>query len=66
MSTTVQHLLESFDALTEADKHQVAVEILRRWISVGTGDLPEEALIKTADELFRAVDAEEAGHARTE
>ncbi len=62
MSAVVQHILESFDALTEADKHQVAVEILRRWTSVGTGDLSEEALVEVADELFRALDAEEAGN----
>lgn len=63
MSTAVQHILESFDALTDADKRQVAVEILRRWNNVGAGDLPEEALVEAADELFRALDAEEAGHA---
>jgi hypothetical protein len=27
------------------------------------GDLPEAALVEAADELFRALDAEEAGHA---
>jgi hypothetical protein len=63
MSAAVQHILESFNALTEADKHQVAVEILRRCGIVGTGDLPEKALVEVADELFRALDVEEAGHA---
>jgi hypothetical protein len=63
MSAAVQQLLDSFDALAEADKHQVAVEILRRFASTGTGDLPEEALLGAADELFRALDDEEARHA---
>lgn len=63
MSAAVQQLLDSFDALAEADKHQVAIEILRRFAGAGTGDLPEEALIGAADELFRALDAEEAHHA---
>ena len=63
MSADVQHILDSFDALTETDKHKVAVEVLRRWTSLGKGDLPEEALVEAADELFRALDAEEAGHA---
>jgi hypothetical protein len=63
MSAKVQHILESFDALSETDKHQVVVEILRRWKNVGTGDLSEEALVEAADELFLALDAEEAGHA---
>ena len=63
MTATVQQLLDSFDALAEVDKHQVAVEILRRLGSTGRGDLPEEALVEAADELFRALDAEEARHA---
>jgi hypothetical protein len=63
MSAAIQHILESFDALTEADKYQVAIEILSRCVNVGTGDLPEEALVEAANELFRALDAEEAGHA---
>lgn len=60
MPTAVQQLLESFDALPEADKHQAAVEILRR--SLPDGDVPESALVEAADELFRALDAEEVGH----
>jgi hypothetical protein len=63
MSAAVPQLLDSFDALTEVDQHQAAVEILRRFASTGAGDLPEEALVKAADELFRALDAEEARHA---
>lgn len=62
MTASVRQLLDSFDALSEADKHQAAVEILRRF--GGAGDLPEAALVEAADELFRALDAEEAGHAR--
>jgi hypothetical protein len=63
MTATVRQLLDSFDTLSDADKHQVAVEILRRFGSAAEGDLPEAALVEAADELFRALDAEEAGHA---
>ena len=63
MTATVQQLLDSFDALSDAEKHQAAVEILRRCASAAAGDLPESALVTAADELFRALDAEEAGHA---
>ena len=63
MGAAVQQLLDSFDALADADKHQVAIEILRRFAAEGAGDLPEEALVGIADELFRALDAEEARHA---
>jgi hypothetical protein len=63
MTAAVRQLLESFDALPEADKHQAAVEILRRAITGTTGDLPESTLIEAADELFRTLDKEESGHA---
>jgi hypothetical protein len=63
MTAAVRKLLDSFDALPDADKHQVAVEILRRFTGTEEGDLPESALVEAADELFRTLDAEEAGHA---
>jgi hypothetical protein len=62
MTAPVQQLLDSFDALSDADKHQATVEILRR-TAVAEGNLPDSALVEAADELFRALDAEEAGHA---
>ena len=63
MTPTARQLLDAFDALPDADKHQVAVEILRRFAGAVEGDLPESALVEMADELFRGLDAEEAGHA---
>jgi hypothetical protein len=59
MTALVQKLIESFDGLSIAEKHEVAVEILRRF----GGDLPESTLVGAADELFRALDAEEAADA---
>ncbi len=59
MTTTVQRLLETFDALPDPDKRQAAIEILRRVTAADEGDVPEAALIGAADELFRALDAEE-------
>jgi hypothetical protein len=64
MTATAQQLLDSFDALPDADKHKVAVEILRWFAGAVKGDLPERALLEAADELFRTLDAEEAGHGR--
>jgi hypothetical protein len=63
MTPAVERLLASFDALPEADKHQAAIEILRRVSAPAEGDLPEAALSEAADDLFRALDAEEARHA---
>lgn len=63
MTAPVKHVLDSFDALPDADKHQAAVEILRRVAGSEKGDLPESALIRLADELFCTLDEEETGHA---
>jgi hypothetical protein len=62
MSITVQQLLDSFDALPDADKHLAIVEILRRFSVAGEDDLPESALIGAADELFRSLDEAEVAH----
>ena len=64
MNAAVQQLLSAFDALPEADKHQAAVEILRRVAPATEGNVPESALLEAAEELFRALDAEEAAHAQ--
>ena len=63
MTAPVQQLLASFDSLSDADKHLVVVEILRRVAGAAPGDMPEGALVEAADELFRTLDAEEADHA---
>jgi hypothetical protein len=59
VTTAVQQILDSFDALPAADQHQAAVEILRRVSATFEGDLPDAALVDAADELFRVLDAEE-------
>jgi hypothetical protein len=61
VNTVVQRLLEAFDALPEADRHRALVEILRRVSPASEGNVPESALVEAADELFRALDAEEPG-----
>jgi hypothetical protein len=62
MTISVQQLLDTFDALPDPDKHQAMVEILRRVGASTQGDLPDAALVEAADELFRALDAEESRH----
>jgi hypothetical protein len=63
MSVAVQQLLDTFDALPAAEKHQAAVEILRRYDEPSEEGLSDETLTALADELFAALDEEEAGHA---
>jgi hypothetical protein len=64
MTIAAQQFLNSFDSLPEVDQHAVAVEILRRVSSSAPHDLSDETLIAAAEDLFRALDTEEATNAR--
>jgi hypothetical protein len=63
MTAAAQELLDAFEALNEADQREVVLAILRR--ASEAGDLPESALTEAADELFRALDAEEAARGQS-
>ena len=63
MTTAVRALLKSFDALSETERQETALEILRRMAP--EGELPAEAQVEAADELFRILDAEEAVNGRS-
>jgi hypothetical protein len=63
MTARVQQILDAFDTLPPAEKREAAAEILRRLAGTAEGDVPEDALAEAADELFRALDAEEDRHA---
>jgi len=60
MTPTVENLLVSFEQLTEAEKHDLAVEVLRRTDIFGVPDLSDEELALAAEDLFLALDREEA------
>jgi hypothetical protein len=49
--------------LSESERQEAALEILRR-VTL-EGDLPEQAHVEAADELFRILDAEEAVNSRS-
>ena len=61
MTADVRQILDSFEALSDTDKHEAAVEIIRRFSGGSKGDLPEQVLVEAADDLFQALDAQEAG-----
>lgn len=65
MTQSVRHLIESFEALTAAEKQEAAVEVLRRTLRTAPRDIPDETLVAVADELFRDLDAREAADARS-
>ncbi len=62
MTTAVQSLLDTFDSLSDADRQEAAVEILRR-LRPSEDELPENVLLEAADALFCTLDAEEAASA---
>ena len=60
MTVAVKSLLDTFDQLSESEKKEAAVEILRR---TDFGDYPslcDDELTTLAEELFLELDAEEA------
>lgn len=61
VTVAVTHLLASFDALSDAEKHEAVAEILRR---AAPRELPDDAFVELADELFRELDAREAADAK--
>jgi NADH:ubiquinone oxidoreductase subunit E len=63
VTTGVRQLLESFDALSETEKHEAAVELLRRVQREAGGAVSDEALVEAADQLFRELDAREGADA---
>ena len=66
MTTAVRQLLESFNALSDVERHQAAVELLRRVQEETPKELPEQTLVEAADELFRDLDAREAADGQGE
>jgi hypothetical protein len=64
MTTAVHALLETFDGLSDQERQEAAVEILRR-VTSSEGELTEDALVEAADDLFRSLDSEEATDAAT-
>ena len=60
MTTTVEKLLVSFEQLTEREKYDLAIEVVRRTDIFGASDLSGQELALAADDLFLALDREEA------
>jgi hypothetical protein len=63
MTQAVQQIIETFESLTEAEKQQAATELLRRTLDLAPAEIPDEALVEAADELFRELDAREVADA---
>jgi hypothetical protein len=60
MTRAVQHILESFKQLSEVEKHELAVEILRRTVGRDSPRLSDDDLVLSAEALFLDLDGAEA------
>ena len=60
MTQTVENLLVSFEQLTETEKQDLAIEVVRRTDIFGAPELSDEELALAAEDLFLALDREEA------
>ena len=65
MTGAVQELLNTFDALTNAEKQEVAAQLLRRVVQGESGDIPEDSLVAAAAELFLELDARESANGQS-
>jgi hypothetical protein len=66
MTTQVRVILDKFDRLSDGEKKELALEILRRSVTWDWPELTDEFLIQNADELFRELDRAEAAHEGTQ
>ncbi len=63
MTTQVETILHSFELLPDADKRELASEIVRRTLKSDQPPLSDEDLTSIAEESFLALDQEESGDA---
>lgn len=64
MTTAVQQLIASFEALSDAEKHEATAEVLRRSLAAAPTGVSDEALVELTEELFLQLDAREAADAQ--
>ncbi len=60
MTQTVENLLIYFEKLSETEKREVAVEVVRRTDIFGSPDFSADEIDLAAEDLFLALDREEA------
>ena len=62
MKKLVEELLNSFEKLPEAEKRELASEIIKRSLAFDLAQLSDDALILAADQVFRQLDKDESIH----
>jgi hypothetical protein len=62
MTASVQELLSTFDSLTEPERLEIVLEILKRVTHLDFPPLSHEDLVWNAEELFLELDKQESGY----
>jgi hypothetical protein len=62
MNTLAQEILKNFDNLPNTEQKAIAIEILKRVIDFDVLPLTDEDLVLNAEELFLALDEQEANY----
>ncbi len=65
MNALVQEILSGFDSLPDSEQIEVAVEILKRVVNVDFPPLTNQDLALKSEELFLALDHQEAEYERS-
>lgn len=65
MTRSVQELLDRFDRLAEAEKHEAASEILQRVRRLDLDPISDDDLILSAEEMFLELDRREEANEPT-
>ena len=60
MGTSAENVIASFDQLSDAEKQEVAVVILRRTLRIDFPPVSDDDLVLSADETFLELDRREA------
>ena len=60
MTGSTQKLIDSFEALPEAEKHEVLTHLLRRLINASYPSPSNDDLTHAADQVFQEYDRREA------
>jgi len=65
MTGAVKDLLNTFDSLTASERYEAASQLLRRVIEGESGEIPEDALVAVAEQVFLDLDARESGNGQS-
>jgi DNA-directed RNA polymerase subunit H (RpoH/RPB5) len=60
MGDAAQHLLQSFEALSETERREVLEELLRRAAELPYSFPTDDELVRAADQVFQDIDRREA------